>query len=108
MLFPSGTLVESDKNDILELRSSSAMIRRPFQVIDLEAETYKETKHVIEELEVLRVVKKYCEGTKDDKEVVRTLEWLLRLVRTPSFASPHLLYLFTSRILISHPCGKLG
>jgi hypothetical protein len=75
------TSVESNKKDILELRSSSAMPRRPFEVVDLEARTYKKTRSFIEELEVLRVIKKHCEETRDDKEVDRTPQWLLQLVR---------------------------
>ena len=71
------------------------MPRRPFQVVDFDQETFKKTRHVIEELEVLRVIKKYCERTRDDKEVVRTLEWLIRLVRTRSPEFLHLLYSFT-------------
>jgi len=76
-----GKSVESVKNDNLNIWSSSKMPIRQFKVIDVEAGTYEKSKRHIEELEVLRVVKKYCEETLDDKEVDRTPEWLIKLVR---------------------------
>lgn len=78
------------------------MHRRAFEVIDLEPETYERTNRFIEELEVLRVIKKYCEETRDDKEADRTPEWLLNLVRLHFPYISAAFYMFTSRISPAH------